>query len=647
MSTNTETLGLFKYDSTADANSNFNVKQALNDNWDKVDTNAKDTNTKFDDINKDYVRMPGVGVATASGNSYSISTDPAPTSYVDGIGVMVRIQSNSTGSATLNWNGLGAKALKNSSGEDVSLKKNAIYFFRYSTATGNFIMVNEIPSSMPANGGNSDTVGGKGPGDFATAAQGTKADNALPASEVVTTPTANKVLRLDANKKLPADITGDANTLDSHDSTYFAKQSDLNSLAGTGRTTENIKQNADNISSLITSTAEICPYGVQYTISTGQAIRLGGIASNFNNIMPWAGMKRCVVDDNLNVLYYLDSDDSNKKADGTLSKLDGTDGQIMVEIPAHYYKVIPTGNPDILIIYVSMIPLNGFKIDPWFINSDGTIAPKRYFSAFEGSIYDASAGTYLLADEQVADFTADKLCSIAGAKPASGLTQNLIIDNCRLLANNRGSKWQQEHFNAVSCIQRLMLIEYGSLNIQSKLSQGVTNITDDGSTNMAVNTGMTVSLGNHSGQVPTVHYKTGQTTYPFSYRGIENFYGNIWKWVDGINIKNTEVYLCHQNNGFISDKFDTNYVDTGIALPNTNNWVQSFAYAEKYDFAFLPATVGTAQLFDYFWQNGNGNFVALLGGRWNDGSAAGAFGWSVHGGSSYRYRYIGARLCAK
>ena len=40
----------------------------------------------------------------------------------------------------------------------------------------------EIPTALPANGGNADTVDGKHASDFATAAQGTKADNAMPKS---------------------------------------------------------------------------------------------------------------------------------------------------------------------------------------------------------------------------------------------------------------------------------------------------------------------------------------------------------------------------------------------------------------------------------------------------------------------------------
>lgn len=368
----------------------------------------------------------------------------------------------------------------------------------------------------------------------------------------------------------------------------------------------------------------------------------------FDTISPFKDMKRCVVDDNLNVLYYLYPTNSALKADGvTPSKLDGTDGQVMVEIPAFYYQHLYDGTSHTW--SVSGINKAGFKLHPWFVSDiDGSLVPKRYFSAFEGSIFDVSASVYLLTDQQVADFTVgtgDKLCSIAGAKPCSGLTQNLTLPNTRILANNRGSKWQQLHFNAVSAIQILMLAEYGTLDIQNRLSQGVTNITDDSTTNMAINTGATVSLGNVSGQVAVTHYQTGQTTYACSYRGIENFYGNIWSLVDGINIKNLEVYLTSKNSGFISDKFDTNYVDTGIMLPNTNNWIQNFAYNANYDYSFLPSVVGSTQRFDYTWVNPVGNFVSILGGRWSYGGMTGAFGWSFDNGSGVHLRSIGGRLC--
>ena len=45
MSTTTEKLALFKYDPSTDGAQTFNIKQAMNDNWDKIDDAVKDIDT--------------------------------------------------------------------------------------------------------------------------------------------------------------------------------------------------------------------------------------------------------------------------------------------------------------------------------------------------------------------------------------------------------------------------------------------------------------------------------------------------------------------------------------------------------------------------------------------------------------------------
>lgn len=64
---------------------------------------------------------------------------------------------------------------------------NLLYFWlklkaKLSTVafSGEYSDLSGKPTSLPANGGNANTVGGKLPSAFATSAQGTKADNALP-----------------------------------------------------------------------------------------------------------------------------------------------------------------------------------------------------------------------------------------------------------------------------------------------------------------------------------------------------------------------------------------------------------------------------------------------------------------------------------
>lgn len=122
---------------------------------------------------------------------------------------------------------------------------------------------------------------------------------------------------------------------------------------------------------------------------TGSAYGKNG-GTDFNSIFPWSHIKRCVLDDNGNVVYYLDPNDSTKKADGTASKLDGTDGQVMVEIPKFYYNHIMVGNEHHWM--VSGNPLCG-EVHPMFYKND-VIVEKRYVGAYEGVLYDVSSARY-------------------------------------------------------------------------------------------------------------------------------------------------------------------------------------------------------------------------------------------------------------
>lgn len=103
----------------------------------------------------DYVKHPGFGLSTGSNNAYAVSLSPAPSSYVQGLGVAVTIHADSTAAATLNGNGLGAKKILKTNGNAVSnLKANGIYTVRYNPATdsgmGAFILQGEgVSGKMP------------------------------------------------------------------------------------------------------------------------------------------------------------------------------------------------------------------------------------------------------------------------------------------------------------------------------------------------------------------------------------------------------------------------------------------------------------------------------------------------------------------
>lgn len=198
---------------------------------------------------------------------------------------------------------------------------------------------------------------------------------------------------------------------------------------------------------------------------------------------------------------------------------------------------------------------------------------------------------------------------------------------------------------AACATEILMLIEYATFNTQAAIGNGAVFKTDDGTSNMAENTGATVSLGNKSGAV--INDNGIQIV---SYRGEENPWGNIWKWVDGINRHVTAerniVYIA--DHGFKDDTSEAPYEDAGISPCTKEGYVSAFCYSEEYDWLFIAGeTNGNSSLpvGNYFW-NYQVNIwtVAMLGASWYNSSMAGGFCWTLNNVSGFRYRYVSGRL---
>ena len=415
-------------------------------------------------------------------------------------------------------------------------------------------------------------------------------------------------------------------------------------------------------------------YGVEVDFKNKKFTRLAGAVNRtpgegFDDITCFGGRKRCnLTDDGRVAAYYGEAGfsttgkltqaidrnpEGTETPDATLQFAAGTTVQVMVEQPKFYYKVVPLeiekkrkgGITRKVRYYVSDTPKAGFKLHPAFIEN-GNENEKIYLAAFEGSLYDSSASAYILDDSQVADFVADLLCSIANAKPLSGLTQNATRANVRKLAEKRGLGWEQAYIATASASQMLMLIEYASFNMQSAIGQGAVNKTDDGSSNMAEATGVTISLGNASGTASNAN-----GVQFVSYRGEENFWGNIWGWIDGINeymdatTHEGTIYIA--DHSFADDTGTGAYEDAGIIAVYGNGYISAFCYSEKYDWLFIPGELlGNTALpvGDYCWNGNTGWRVAILGADWDNGLNAGAFCWALHDASSLRSRNVGGRL---
>lgn len=388
--------------------------------------------------------------------------------------------------------------------------------------------------------------------------------------------------------------------------------------------------------------------------------------ADFDKFSMYGGRKRCNVSDGGTINAYYGDEGYTE---------DGSNGQVMVYQPKFYYLVCPleydrqeTGYGYHLRkanYYVSETQRAGFKLHPAFYDKNGNEVDYILMSAYEGCIYDTSANAYLKNDEQVMDASKDKFSSIAGARPASGVSQNLTRPNIEQMAKNRGECWHSLGIKTASMEQLLMIVEMGMINLQTAIGQGVVNLPwttgSDTTSSYAGATGSTASLGNGTGRATkTTTYEGGKATdytvdgkTSICYRGVENFWGNIWKFAYGINFycevgKPFLGYVCKDFNYAESKKTD-NYENIGFALPSENGYVSAMGYSTKYDWLFLPSEVkGNSSLpvGDYYYQNNtwNGYRITRLGGSWVNGSGAGGFCWGLYHGVGTRSRDVGGRL---
>ena len=431
-------------------------------------------------------------------------------------------------------------------------------------------------------------------------------------------------------------------------------------------------------------------------------------------------------DDTYAMITAKDSDSALSIADNIMANLeeyeictavlDGTDGQVMLEMPMFYYRYSYSGTSHTW--EISHAPLEGFSIYPAFVVA-GVVKPYIYVGAYEACLYDVSASRYangirleagnvtfanadssiertgeshpftnlevgdkivvsgatdagnngtftvasIVSDQKITvsesvtdrtddpsvvitaemDFVNDKLASVSGKTPAVYGTRA----NFRSAAANRGTGWSQQDFDGVSAAQLLYLVEYADFFSQSMIGNGC---SDWGSStwdayndyNPINKTGLSNSLGNATGNSSLGDGNAGSF---MSYRGIENFYGHLWKWVDGINVNDHVPYVC-SNPADFADDTTTNYTELGAVLPNANGYQNTL---EQQDRGFLPASVGagsTTKITNYYSQSTIWR-VARLGGSAADGAGGGCFGLILNYSAASRDRNIGARIQKK
>jgi hypothetical protein len=131
------------------------------------------------------------------------------------------------------------------------------------------------------------------------------------------------------------------------------------------------------------------------------------------------------------------------------------------------------------------------------------------------------------------------------------------------------------------------------------------------------------------------------------YRGIESIIGNIFSFVDGINIKDCEAYICYDPAEYVSDKFEAPYEKLGYVNAKQEGYCKTLGFDINHPLIQFPIEIGatsTSGTSDYYWCTATGNRVARVGGASYHGATGGLWSWTLYSASSYAFWTCGARV---
>ena len=316
--------------------------------------------------------------------------------------------------------------------------------------------------------------------------------------------------------------------------------------------------------------------------------------------------------------YFLDKNDLSKKEDGSDAVLTGEDGDVMVQVKKLYGRFVPVGN----------------KVKITIMNYRET-ADDICFTKYGDVEYDYAYRGRYKAGVAAGDST-NTMRSISGVMPMVFMTRA----TARTRAKARGDEYHQNDIYLLWLWQAMYLFFFKTRQSQTALGQGRTKSSNTAAVACGWSDAKPWIWGNQNGEDGVV------------FLGVEDFYGNVWEWVDGAVLDKLTYKLTQD---------PSKYNDTGanyeISVPSgltaaANNGKYLTRIQGTNECGFLPKNSGetgsgsNAFWCDYMWL-AEGAQVVCFGGHWYTGASAGAFCWSLNHSAGDARAYIGSRLCRK
>lgn len=274
--------------------------------------------------------------------------------------------------------------------------------------------------------------------------------------------------------------------------------------------------------------------------------------------------------------------------------INGTQGDVMIAFPRRGLRITTTSDNLVRISFTNISDDSNFRYLAH--QHEGKDLNTFYTGAYDGWI--DSDG---------------KLRSLSGKLP----TVSQTIGAFRTAAQLNGEGYEQFAFYQLLYLQCMFIMKYKTLNGQTALGRGRVDYTDstDTANQKPALTGTLDSKGLDWGD------QTGTSCMKFA--GIENFWGSIWKWVDGCVTDNAWNYLT--TTGTFNDN-GSGY-EFIHATDLTQNTGVSLKFPQGTTEGGFTIKAGGGSTTTYFSDKSYcyTSSVADFGGDWDSTSSAGPF----------------------
>jgi hypothetical protein len=284
----------------------------------------------------------------------------------------------------------------------------------------------------------------------------------------------------------------------------------------------------------------------------------------------------------------------------------------VVRIPKFWYKTELDETASAYRWYVSNIAQAGFTVHPAFDRGDGVERDFIYVGRYATSA--ATQNVY---------------ATKSGVSPVGGMSRATARANSAA----KGAGWWQFDYAAWCAVWLLYLVEFADWGSQGKIGNGWISKSDfalsGGTDAMTYHTGRASAADNNSN---------------IQYRCIEDLWGNIHKWLDGVTFQGAQGYAVLNPVNFTDGQAGTGAVNLGAQATGNGN-PNKLSRPIAAPWAYMPQAVGGGRVVpDYYSYGGGAWSIAYQGGRYNSGGNSGLMNMETNYASSGTSGVIGSRL---